>query len=293
MLHRTLRFIALALITMGPLTALQQPLQTIKQVKINFPALQKYQPQEQKIALQVDSEEKDAATTHYYLKAANTARGQRYLLVVQRLDGALVIKAPVKVKKDGTLTRTDRDERVEIPVDRVFPGERMECFLVSENGQCPLAKIGFTPHPIIAWLSDGPSVSANLMDLNANHYLILGKNFSPNESVHIVTTWGEQKENLDITTDASGAFRTIFSPMNENQRGGVSSLSFESSLGTINFRLPWGAAYFTWAVHAMKPPVKKLPTQSESFTQDQTSSRAIIDLDGLLGGYLMPKPQQL
>ena len=63
----------------------------------------------------------------------------------------------MSTKKDGTLTRTDRDERVEIPVDRIFPGERMECFLVSENGQIAIAKIGFTPHPIIAWLQMDPA----------------------------------------------------------------------------------------------------------------------------------------
>ncbi len=279
MFNHTLRLILLALAAMTPLAALKQPLPTVKQVTINFQALQNYQVKDQTIALQVDAENKDN-NSFFYLKAANTARGQRYLLVVQRLDGSLVIKAPVNVKKDGSLTRTDRDERVEIPVDRIFPGERMECFLVSENGQIPLAKIGFTPHPIIAWLSDGPSVSATLMDVDANHYLILGKNFQPHESIRAVTAWGEQQDILNVTADASGAFRTVFSPVQESRRGGVSTLTFESTQGTINFRLPWGIAYYTWAVHVTKEPRKE---------------DVVETLNGfnLAGKYLSPTSQQL
>ena len=54
-----------------------------------------------------------------------------------------------------------------------------------------------------------------------------------------------------------GHLRTVFSPVQENSRGGISTLSFESSQGTINFRLPWGIAYYTWAVHVTKGPRKE------------------------------------
>lgn len=264
MLNRSLIFIFFALAAIEPLSALQQPLKPRKQVTINFQALQNFQPKEQTIDLQLKEEQKDGDSV-YYLTASNTHRGQRYLLVVRRLDGTLVIKAPVSVKKNGSLTRklarVRRDQRIEIPVAKVFPGERMECFLVSENGQTPLAKIGFTPHPIIAWIDGGPSVSANLMDVDAHHYLIRGRNFTPNETMQVVTRWGDNEETIPITADDAGSFRTIFSPAQEGRKGGTSLLTFENSQGNIQFHLPWGSSYYTWAVHVMKKPQPATPPQ--------------------------------
>ncbi len=251
MLTRILKIIIFTVIAIGPLSGLQQPLPSLKkQVLINLDALGSYSPKDTDITLQYSPKNQNGNPV-YSIKATNTPRGHGYLLVVQRLDGALMIKAPVKIKNEK-LVRTDRDEPVAIPIDRVFPGERVDCFLVTEDGQKPLAKIGFTPHPIIAWMSDGPSISANLVDVDAHHYLIRGKNFQPYEEIHFVTTWGEQVEARDLIADASGSFGTIFSPVEEGRRGGITCLAVQCSQGDINLRLPWGVAYYTWAVHTKK-----------------------------------------
>lgn len=117
-------------------------------------------------------------------------------------------------------------------------GEPKRFGFVSPDGRRK-AFISIVPFPIIG-LDHGCSVEAVLLTPNAEAMLIHGSGFEPDSAIHSIATSGNEKQEGDLKSDATGDVYEIQLPYIKGEAKGSSKVTLRSKTCNPSLTYEWG-----------------------------------------------------
>jgi len=190
-------------------------------------------------SLIIENESYQADVKCYHFKVTHVPDGMKFQIQDRFLKPMYFIRADKgRFTYFGKAYDFSKDS---IVVSNPAIGESFDFYLVSP-GFNTFLRTSAVPYPIESKGKDGAYLSAVLLDLQGDRFLIEAKNFLPDEKIKFVCTSCD-KVFIKETTFTNGEFMMSYAPGNIGQNEGVAKVEIFRADECLSIEIPWGKVY--------------------------------------------------